>query len=57
MKPPLLNFVLGLLGAFVLFVGIAVHPNVLISATGLLLSLIAILFRFERRESSRRRQP
>lgn len=49
MKPPLANFLLGLLGAFLIFVGVGVHPNVVIIAGGLLLSLTAILFRFEKR--------
>jgi hypothetical protein len=37
------------LAALILFVGLAVHPSLIILAVGLLLSLIATLIRFEKR--------
>jgi len=55
MKPPLANFLLGLLGVFLVFVGMAVHPNLVVIAIGLLLSLTAFLFRFEKRRRKRLR--
>lgn len=35
MRPPLLNFVMGLLGALLIFVGMAVHPSLILIGVGL----------------------
>jgi hypothetical protein len=40
----------------VLFVGLAVHPSLIILAVGLLLSLTATLVRFEKRNPRRYRR-
>jgi hypothetical protein len=55
MTPPVANLTLGLLGAFLIFVGVGVHPNLIIIAIGLMLSLTAVLFRFEKRPRRRPR--
>jgi len=54
MKSPLANLILSLLGAFCIFVGMAVHPSLIILGLGLVISILAILFRFEKRERRRR---
>ena len=50
MKPPLANLGLGLVGAFLIFVGLGVHPSLIILGLGLLISLVAMLVGFERSE-------
>jgi len=40
MRPPLPNLLITLLGAFLTFVGLTVHPSVIVLAVGFVLSLI-----------------
>jgi 1,4-dihydroxy-2-naphthoate octaprenyltransferase len=51
MKPPLANLLIALLGMLVIFVGMAIHPSLIVIGLGLLICLIGILFRFERRKA------
>lgn len=53
MNPRLPNTLLALLVAAILFVGIAVHPSVIVLSVGTTLGVLAILVGFERRQRRR----
>ena len=54
MKPPLANFLITLAGAFLIFVGLGVHPSFILITVGCVLSLAGMMVRFEKRKDSGR---
>jgi hypothetical protein len=54
MKPPPTNTLLALLATLILFVGLAVHPSVIVLGAGAVVRLVALLVGFDRRPGRRR---